>query len=94
MAWAGQVHLVYSESPGGVNFHVQPRSGAGFLNAPLTGQSFDCETGEGGAPYLYGDQLLGFGFLSTQPASSLVRRGTAALGGNHFGQQERPGPAA
>jgi hypothetical protein len=93
-AWrgTGQLHVIYRESVGGVGFFVQPHTGANVLNAPLTGQSFDCETGAGGPLYSYGDQLLAFGFVTPQPASSLVRQGTAPLGVNHFGQFGTPRP--
>jgi hypothetical protein len=91
----GQIHLTYRESFGGVSFFAQPASGANPLFAPLTGESFRACEGNGevdGPPYHYGDQHLFFGFHTTQPASSLVRQGSTALGGNQFGQRGTPRP--
>ena len=87
----GQIHVVYRESSGGVSFFIQPRNGDKFLNAPLTGQSFDCETGEGSPPSNRGEQGLFFGFFSDQPGSRLVRRGSAELGSG-FSRSGTPRP--
>jgi hypothetical protein len=91
----GQLQVVYRESFGGVSFFLQPHTGDKVLSAPLTGQSFRSCEGNGevdGPPYHYGDQSLAFGFHTTQPAASLERKGSAALGGHGFGQFGTPRP--